>query len=545
MRAKTSNPSPNQVSRFAALESIEWILAIVLSATVLFLLIVRATHVGALWRDECDSVYLAQMRFADLLANLHYTAFPILFPITVRGYTALFGADDFALRCFGLAVGIAFVIAAWFYSLSTSRQPPLVLLGLMGLNTNFLTAGTWVRGYGIGSVLIVVTTAVAFSLLQQVTSRRLVATLLAGLVASQFLFFNGALMPAILLPVAVILFLRREFKSGLLIICIGLVIAITYVPYILSIFFDVSRWAIILQEPVSLNWILKELDYASGTPSYFTRWAWLVLLLGAVGGGVWRLWQKKSGSERDVLLFGLIAIVVSIAIYSVFMAIIDKPPLQRYYLALFCFVACIADLLVAALSPMIFARFARIALVLGLIVVQPFAEWSMITSRETNIDSLAQRLEKEATPNDVILVNTWTRGLSFNRYYHGSTRWLTVPQISERRVHRYDLLQAKMTEFFPLDDLEHEITSTLKAGNRVWLVGEFRDAARAQRPLVLAPAPDPKFGWRSGVYSSAWGQQLLMFVRRHAGKIDVVAQPEPSVNGNENSALIVAEGWEY
>jgi hypothetical protein len=236
---------------------------------------------------------------------------------------------------------------------------------------------------------------------------------------------------------------------------------------------------------------------------------------------------------------------VSIAIYSGFMAIIDKPPLQRYYLALFCFIACIADLLIAALSPVIFVRFARIALVLSLIVVQPFAEWSMIISRETNIDILAQRLEKEAGPNDVIVVNTWSRGLSFNRYYHGSAQWLTVPQISERRVHRYDLLQTKMTEFFPLDDLEHAITSALKTGNRVWLVGEFRDAVNARRPLVLAPAPDPKFGWRSGIYSSAWAQQLFVFVRRHAEKIDVVVQPQPLVNPNENSALIVADGWEY
>jgi hypothetical protein len=528
------------------LERIEWACAILLSATVLFLLIIRTTHAGALWRDECDSVQLAQMpRFADLLANLHYTAFPILFPITVRGYIALFGAGDFALRCFGLAVGIAFIIAAWFYSLRTSRQPPLVLLGLIGLNTNFLTAGTWVRGYGIGSVLIVITTTVAFPLLQQVTTRRLVTVLLAGLVASQFLFFDGALMPAILLPVAVILFLRGELKSGLLVICVGLVIAITYVPYILSIFFDVSRWAIILGEPVSLNWILKELDYASGTPSYFTRWAWLVVLSGAVGGAIWRLCQKKSGAERHVLLFGLLATVVSIASYGALMSVTHKQPLQRYYLVLFCFLACITDLLVATLSRFTIVRFARIALVLSLTVVQPFAEWSMIISRETNIDILAQRLEKEAGPNDVIVVNTWSRALSFSRYYHGSARWLTVPQISERRIHRYDLLQAKMTEFFPLNDLEQAMAAALKTGNRVWLVGEFRDAVSARRPLTLAPAPDPKFGWRSGVYSYAWAQQLFVFVRRHVEKMDVVVQPQPLVNPNENSALIVAEGWEY
>jgi len=32
----------------------EWIVAILLSATVLFVFFVRATHAGGLWREECD-----------------------------------------------------------------------------------------------------------------------------------------------------------------------------------------------------------------------------------------------------------------------------------------------------------------------------------------------------------------------------------------------------------------------------------------------------------------------------------------------------------
>src|SRR5205807_8296696 len=108
--AKAGSRSP----KVAVLERIEWIVAIVLSATVLFLLIVRTSHVGALWRDECDSVQLAQLpRLRDLIANLHFTSFPVFFSIIVRCYTAVFGASDFALRCFSLIIGALFICAAW------------------------------------------------------------------------------------------------------------------------------------------------------------------------------------------------------------------------------------------------------------------------------------------------------------------------------------------------------------------------------------------------------------------------------------------------
>src|SRR5260370_7760930 len=102
-----------------------------------------------------------------------------------------------------------------------------------------------------------------------------------------------------------------------------------------------------------------------------------------------------------------------------------------------------------------------------------------------------------------------------------------------------------MIEVFDLEGVEEGMAADLKKGNCVGLVGEFRDAVSARRPLALAPAPDPKFGWRSGVYSYAWAQQLFVFVRRHVEKMEVVVQPQPLVNPNENSALIVAEGWEY
>jgi len=83
----------------------EWITAIILSLTVLFLLIVRAQHAGGLWRDECGVVQLARMAsLSDVFNNFQYETFPPPFPLTVRVYTALFGTSYLSVRCFGRAV---------------------------------------------------------------------------------------------------------------------------------------------------------------------------------------------------------------------------------------------------------------------------------------------------------------------------------------------------------------------------------------------------------------------------------------------------------
>jgi hypothetical protein len=122
----------------------------------LFLLVVRATHAGALWRDECAVVQLAGMPSAsDVLRNFQHEAFPPLFPLIVRIYAIVVGSSDTVLRIFGFCVGCLLISAFWINSSLFRSDVPLVALGLMSLNTTFFVWGTTIRGYGLGSALIV------------------------------------------------------------------------------------------------------------------------------------------------------------------------------------------------------------------------------------------------------------------------------------------------------------------------------------------------------------------------------------------------------
>jgi len=538
-----------QSSNLSPLERAEWIVAVLLSAVVLFLLIARITHAGALWRDECDSVQLARMpTFSDVFENLQYTSFPILFPIVVRLYTTLFGTSDVALRCFGLAVGIFFLFAAWFHSRSVTREAPLLLPALIGLNATFLTAGTWLRGYGLGSVLLVLGFSLTAKFLLQPAAGRLIAASLVYIAGMHCLFFNGALVPAIVLAAAIGLLRRREVTRTFVFVAAAMLCGISYIPYLLKVYFRTSNWAKILQVPVRLDYVWREFSVACGGTHLFVSVAWLVVIFMSILGAGWQLkvvWRGERARERGLLLFGLLTIPAAVAAYWTFQHALRNPPQPRYYLALLCLVAVAADLIVSNLSRSHGIRIARLILVVGATLTLPFANWSKITERQTDIDTIVQKLEREAQPNDLIVVNRWSLGIAFNRYYRGPTRWITVPEMNEHRIHRYDLLQAKMTEFFPLDDVEREISTTSERGNRVWIVNEASFAPRGRAPIVLAPAPDPKFGWQSYVYSDAWSQQLAAFARRHAERAEVVIHQGRSVSSLENVWLVALQGWRY
>src|SRR5947208_2423612 len=95
----------------------EWAVAALLSIAMLFLLFVRATHAGALWRDECGTVQLALMpSVSDVLKNFQHQTLPPLFPLIVRGYVRLFGDHDANWHSNRLWVGAALIAVAWFNS---------------------------------------------------------------------------------------------------------------------------------------------------------------------------------------------------------------------------------------------------------------------------------------------------------------------------------------------------------------------------------------------------------------------------------------------
>src|SRR5205807_4633670 len=182
-----------------------------------------------------------------------------------------------------------------------------------------------------------------------------------------------------------------------------------------------------------------------------------------------------------------------------------------YYLPFLCAVAGAADLTVGILARSRWIRIGRLLFAITALSFLPFTLWNSAHQRLTNIDIVAHKLEQEAGPSDLIVLNPWNFAPSFYRYYHGPTPWITVPTMSEHRIHRYDLMKSKTMELDPLADVQSAIRQTLLSGHQVWIVGGAQPPD--ENVPRLGPAPNPYFGWAG--YMNFWSMELGSFLNAH------------------------------
>ena len=97
------------------LKRAEWTAAVLLTVAVGGLHLLRLLHAGGLWRDEAAAVGFATLpTLREVASSFQHEAFPLLFPLAVRGWAAVWGDRYLALRAFGAAVGLALAAALWW-----------------------------------------------------------------------------------------------------------------------------------------------------------------------------------------------------------------------------------------------------------------------------------------------------------------------------------------------------------------------------------------------------------------------------------------------
>lgn len=529
------------------LTAAEWIVSGLASLTVIFLLVIRSMHAGGLWRDECAALQLAQMpTFSDIAHNFQHEAFPLLFPATVRAYVTLFGSSDFAMRGFGMAIGLGLVAALWIAARIIHRGPPLIATTLLGLNATFLVWGTSVRGYGLGCILIVLAFASFVRLLIDPSPLRIGLASLASLAAVQCLLYNLVLIIAIVLTASAIALFQRQPRKIIVYLSILALCMASFVPYVRP-YSTGSAWSVIVEFPVTSQLLWRQFNAALGNPHPVAALFWHFAFFVLFGVSVWRLALGRSErfANRELILFGSVTVIVSLFGYYEFLRLLDYLPRTWYYLALTAIIAVTLDSLGGALSSAHWLRIGRLVFSLVALAVLPFNAWEKLGQRQTNVDLLAKKLAESADSSDLIVVAPWQYGISFGRYYHGQTRWVTLPTIADLRIHRYDLFREKMLSPHPIDDVVDKVRQTLTSGNRVWLVGGVSFPLPGRPPRVLPAPPNASVGWDNVAYSESWLEQLSVFIRDHSVRGQAVAvNCSTPVNQFEDVPLVVVEGWQ-
>jgi hypothetical protein len=163
----------------------------------------------------------------------------------------------------------------------------------------------------------------------------------------------------------------------------------------------------------------------------------------------------------------------------------------------------------------------------------------------TNLDVVAAKLEELAAPADLVVVFPWVCGITFERYYRGAAAWITLPDFEEHEFHRHLWVAEKMKlgDRAGAPELDR-VERTLRAGQRVWVVGALVAPPPGQPLPPLPPAPSGPQGWRAAPYLDHWERQLGALLQEHGRDLWRIALPDlGAVNAWENLPLIQVEGW--
>ena len=259
------------------------------SVTVTLLaLLVTALHVdsstqcGRLWRDEANSVNLATLpSFAEMWRVLDFDSFPMLFFAVLRGWTAIFGAnDDLALRVLGLITGLGILGAAWASGRSFSIKWPVLSLALIGLNPMLIRYGDSTRAYGLGILLILLTLRSFWRLVDSPgppTTRRIIEATLLAVLSVQCLYYNSVLLLAIAAGAMAVAIQSRAWRTLCSILGIGMLAAASLLPYI-PMMRRMREWTFLVSYPEEVSaWLWTRLCEVLGSPSRLGIWLWPAL----------------------------------------------------------------------------------------------------------------------------------------------------------------------------------------------------------------------------------------------------------------------------
>ncbi|MES1180425.1 MAG: hypothetical protein ABUL66_01035, partial [Verrucomicrobiota bacterium] len=220
-------------------------------------------------------------------------------------------------------------------------------------------------------------------------------------------------------------------------------------------------------------------------------------------------------------LFGVISMLFGVLGYSAFLLKLHYLTQTWYYMEMLVLCAIAFDGLLGANWPAL-RPWGLLRIGFMVVMMSWFARsaWAEAHTRRSNVDQIAATLDQKAAAEDLIIIHTVWEGITFERYYHGQARWVTVPPVDSHKVHRTDLVLEQMNQPDAMAPVLREITSTLRSGNRVWLVGHVT----VGQPETMVPAGLPGKAWL-GSYLFYWSAQVTTHLRNHALHEQVLEMP--------------------
>jgi hypothetical protein len=524
----------------------ELVSALLITALIVFLNLRFATEAGPLWRDEVSTVQLAtRSTYAEVLRSLSLDSAPALYPTLLRlwSFSLGGGGQDGLLRVFGFGVAMALVGAVWVAGRALSADPPLLALALFAAHAGTLQTAGSIKPYGLGSAFVLLAFGAVGRLVASPRRRALLYALAVAVLAVQTLYHNATLILAVCVAGLTVAALTRERSAALAVVATGVVAAASVLPYV-GVLLSSRSWRPLNQSDLDTHSLLVRSSGLVTEENGPLATLWVVAAV-LVSYGVVRVVRRsmsgKPASSGRLVLYAALVIVCATSLHLGFLKVAGRIPQPWHFVPLIVVVAVAIDVVLGRTPALRWARLGAAVLAAGLTFP---VSMDRVGIRQTNVDLVAQHVHAAAQRGDLILVNPWYMGITFNRYYRGPVVWMTLPPIEDLTIHRYDLLKLRMMSAEPLAPLHRAIQDTLESGHRVWLVGGLYFPPAGHLPPVLPPAPGLSTGWSDGPYAIGWALQTGYFLQTHAQRFAVVSIPvDRPVNRFENVGLLVVEGW--
>jgi hypothetical protein len=559
-------------------------LAVCVVATLLavWLHIVYLTHAGALWRDEAGGVQLSSQPGLGVTCRPAREWFPVFFFALVRGWSALgLGASDFSLRILGFLVGLGLLGAIWLNARLMEVRWPLISLALLAANLTVVRWGDSLRAYGCGTIFILLTLGLIWRLVSSPGIASFVLAAFAATLSVQTLYPNAFLVSAACIAGSVVCIRRRAWKTLLLVLGVGILPALSLLPYVPQII--VSRDCMALHRMgFTPDFLWASLSLALGSGQDWPLWAWFGLLpvvlamawetvLGAPRNNAAAVGQaslpdtqhairntrsmlrvpccvsrENLGLTDDLPLFGLCALVSGVALFVAFLLISGLPAQPWYFLPPMVFTAAALD---ATLAGMLRRLGIWPPACAAIIVLAMFPTTLKLAEfRQTNIDLIAAELQRRAKPGDLIVVSPAYCGITFARYYKGPVAWTTLPPMDDHSCHRSDLLKQNLCSKALLQGVLDQAAHTLESGYTLWMVGALSPPSPGETTppdLPQEPAPGQPFGYTEGIICGyVWDRQMAHFLDTRPQTLEVIQLGAATpVIPEENLPFMRVNGW--
>jgi hypothetical protein len=516
------------------------------------LLVLTAMYAGPLWRDETNTLSVAQMSsLKEFWNNLTFESLPPLWPLLLRGWSFLGMADsDAGIRVLGLYVGFFFLASLWLCSRWIGGRAPILSIALLGSLPAFVFIMGANRGYGLANCLLVLSFGMIWRMVEFPSRSRV---LLAGLTCILFahcIYYDVVFLCAMLSGAAMVAIRRRQWKTLGALVGIGAVSGASMV-ICLPIIRRSSVFLPMLQEPsfnFSTLWhklgdaLAARSSAQPAGPNGPESWLWVALLL---GGSVVALVMQRARERQmpnreaaativartrtDLALFCVVSMLLGTVGHLAFLLRLHYLTQTWYYVEMFSLCAISLDGILGANWPMLRPwGLLRIGFMVVMMTWGAESAWEEAHTRRSNVDLIAAVLGKKASAGDLIVVQGPWEGVTFDRYYHGQAHWVTVPPIDSHKVHRNDLVLEKLNQRDPMAPVLREITNTLRNGNSVWIVRHVTAVDPKQLPPPPPPPPGLPTRWWLQPYLVYWSAQFTMHLLNHARQEQVLEIP---VNG--------------